>query len=361
MPFIESSSPLWSSLLEETPHDLYHLPGYTELDASILGGEAIGWYYEKAGLKCLIPLIKRIIPGKPVMNGELYDLVSPHGYPGVLCNKRIGEKKADVVLTAFEEEATRAGFVSAFIRLNPFYNKWDLDSLTWPYGRVGKGGEIIPMETSYDPVTFGHTVALDLKQKLTAGYSENHRRDLKRLHSMGYHATVNKWQYLSAFIEAYHQTMNRRNAKEYYFFPASYFSTLKEIAGEHLMLISVISPEGKFVSGGLYTLFHGIMQFHLGGTADEAVGLSPSKMVMDKAIETGRQLNARWLHLGGGVGADSSDGLFRFKKGFAGQKLPFTCVHLIHDSHNYLYLCKKTNREKEFYEGETGYFPLYRM
>lgn len=335
MPFITTKSPLWLEMLDASDYDLYHLPGYTELDASMLGGKPMGWYYEKEGLKCLIPLIKRAVPETP-----LYDLVSPHGYPGVLCNKELGEEDAAMVLSAFQEEAAREGLVSAFVRLNPLTNNWNTNWM-----------ECSEAVTNYKPVTIGYTVMIDLKNCVKEAFCANHRRNLKQLHANGYSATVNEWEHLPAFIEAYHETMRRRHARQYYLFPVSYFKRLREIAGEHLMLVSVMSPEGKFVSGALYTHFHGIMQFHLGGTSNGASRLSPSKLAMEKAIETGRWLNAKWLHLGGGVGADTTDGLFRFKQGFAGHKLPFTCVRFIHHSYHYRSLCVN--------EGNV-FFPAYR-
>lgn len=351
MPFITTKSPLWLEMLDATDYDLYHLPGYAELDANMLGGEPIGWYYEGDGLKCLIPLIKRVVPqaynakhsflGKlkiyEVMDDSspLYDIVSPYGYPGVLCNRKFGEKKAAKVLDVFQEEAIFEGLVSGFIRLNPFLNNWNPDTL------------------GVDASTYGYTAALDVKDSVRSTFCENHRRDLKQLHAKGYSTSVNEWEHLQAFMDAYHETMRRRNAQQYYHFPVAYFRRLREIAGEHLMLVSVLSPEGKFVSGALYTHFHGVMQFHLGGTSNGALQLSPSKLAMEKAIETGRQLNAKWLHLGGGVGADTSDGLFRFKQGFAGHghKLPFTCLRFIHHHEHYRSLCVN--------EGN-GFFPGYR-
>ncbi len=58
------------------------------------------------------------------------------------------------------------------------------------------------------------------------------------------------------------------------------------------------------------------MQYHLGATVTDALYLSPSKLMMDYAIQLALQQGAERLHLGGGLGGSTSDGLFRFKKRF---------------------------------------------
>ncbi len=336
MPFISVDSLLWWEMLEESDYDLYHLPGYVSLDASLIGGEAMAWYYERDGMKCLMPLIRRAVPEMYKRDG-LYDVVSPYGYPGILFNRELEVVEAAKVIDAYRKEAMDEGLVSGFVRLNPFKNEWDIGVL------------------GCEAVSIGCTVAVNLEDFEKGSFRENHRRDLRQLHEGGYSATVNEWNYLPEFIEAYYETMCRRQAMPYYFFPEWYFSKLREMADEHLIFVSVMSPEGKYVSGGLYTHFHGIMQFHLGGTCYDRLGLSASKMVMEKAIEIGRQLNAKWLNLGGGVGADSSDGLYKFKQGFASHKLPFTCLQFIHNYDYYRALCSKLeNRVEEVF------FPGYR-
>ncbi|MGE5384102.1 MAG: hypothetical protein ACM3PX_11795, partial [Omnitrophica WOR_2 bacterium] len=77
MPFIDCLSGEWNEFLKNCNYDIYHLPGYTQLDAELNGGCPLGWISYTHNTPCLIPLIKREIPLFP----GCYDLTSTYGYP----------------------------------------------------------------------------------------------------------------------------------------------------------------------------------------------------------------------------------------------------------------------------------------
>jgi lipid II:glycine glycyltransferase (peptidoglycan interpeptide bridge formation enzyme) len=150
--------------------------------------------------------------------------------------------------------------------------------------------------------------------------------------------------------------MKRRNAHPYYFFPDHYFRQLRELLGQKLIYIAVTDKNGVFASGGLFTLFGNVMQYHLGATADEVVHFSPSKLMMDAAIEFGLVNGASLLHLGGGLGGSVSDGLFRFKKGFGQNYHPYSSLRFIHQPEEYMAL----KPEDSGFSKNNDYFPEYR-
>jgi len=342
VPFIKASSTIWPSLLAETPHDFYHLQGFAQIEAELLCGEAIGWYIEEGGNRHIIPLIKR-----PIANHSLHDLVSPYGYPGIISKQKVTAEEALTLLKRFFQEATEEGYVSSFIRLNPISNAWDFNTVA--------GNPIVP----FRQVFHGKTVSVDLKPSIKAirhHFSENHKRNLKKLEHQGYKLEFNNWGYLNGFIEIYRQTMARRSASKYYFFPEGYFQKLKELLGERLVFVIITDGAGHLVSGGLFTLFGKIMQYHLGATSTEAVEHSPSKMMMDESIVYGKKHGAEMLHVGGGFSANTSDGLFRFKKGFGSHLHPFSTLRFIHHPDVYEKLVQGKPSKAE----ENGYFPEYR-
>lgn len=204
MPFIKSTHSIWFNFLSTVDHDIYHLPEYSILDTTILGGKALAWYYKINDIEIIIPLVSRRIGTK----NEYFDLSSPYGYPGILCNKNVDIGLIKEALLKFNEEAAGAGYVSTFIRLNPFYNPW-----------------ILPVDTSYKQVFHGFTVSVNLVLPLVdirKGYSLNHKRDLRKASQMFY-SKVNDYLTFDLFISAYHQTMKRRNASTFYYFSESYF------------------------------------------------------------------------------------------------------------------------------------------
>jgi|GEM_PF-726852 len=353
MPFIDSSDINWNVFLKNENHDLYHLPEYVELDASLHGGRAVAWVCDYGDCKCLMPLVSRSVNSRPA-HGTLHlrDLCSPYGYPGLLTSAPLTPGDALDLLHQFHREAAEAGFVSSFIRLNPFLNNWQL-----PGSRVMK------------QIYYGETVSINLSAKLSTNQSENlsaklstnqsenlsaklstnqsasenslitfnlnHRRNIKRLHQNGLQVVVNDFSLMPQFIEAYYQTMHRRNASKYYFFPENYFSKLKELTSNHLVFISVLMPNGEYISGGLFTVYGSIMQYHLGATIDSAVHLSPSKLVIETAIKSGIAGGASILHLGGGLGGSKTDGVFRFKAGFSNDRHTYSGLQFIHDPEAY--------------------------
>lgn len=312
MPFIDASNPSWSSFLSNTPHDLYQLPEYCAIEAWMLGGEAFAWCFETPGMKVIMPLIRRTTSNQ----SPYYDLVSPYGYPGLLSSRPMDSVEAMEVLRAFSTEASSEGYISTFVRLNPLLNPWKLSA-----------------DAPCRQLQHGLTVSIDLTRpidKIRAAYSENHKRNLRNTKT-NFTIRINDFADFDRFIAAYKQTMQRKNAHPYYFFPGEYFHAIRQILGKQLIYISISNFDGAFLSGGLYTLFSNVMQYHLGATTDEALTGSPSKMMIDAAIQTGINNGASLLHLGGGVGASNTDGLFRFKKGFGSTFHPFSSLRFIHN------------------------------
>lgn len=344
MAFIQIDDGRWEALLKVAVHDLYHLPVFTKIEAVLLQGEACAWYCERNDTKVLIPLVKRRI-------GEsgFFDLVSPYGYPGVLSDGKLDEEQAVFFLELFHKEASEAGYVSSFVRLNPFFNDWKLND---------KGFSIPFLRQWYH----GGTVSVELERPLDAikcTYTLNHRRNLKRLKEKGYSVKVNNWPDFKAFMTSYYETMERKEAHPYYFFPSWYFDQLKERLADHLVFIAVYDAAGGFCAGGLFTRFFDVMQFHLGATNDDCLYHSPSKLMMDEAINYAYSLNLKYLHLGGGLGGSVSDGLFRFKKGFGQQYHAYSTLRFVHNKKLYHQL--KNTKGSRLQYIEPSFFPAYRI
>ena len=343
--FIDPADTRWKELLANTHHDVYHLSGFAGIEARLLRGEAMAWYYETNQNAFLIPLVSRKIEGDHTYR----DLVSPYGYPGILSRGPADLATAANILSLFNKEAAAHGFVSSFLRLNPLINSWQL-----------------PQTESWRQWFHGGTVSVDLSltmEQLRQSFSENHRRHLRKARALGYTSSINDWKHLPSFIEAYRQTMKRRNAHPYYFFPDEYFNQLQHLLGDKLMLVSVLDSDGNWASGGMFTVFGEVMQYHLGATPDAHMPVSPSKLMIEAAIEAGKAMAAvnmnsvKMLHLGGGLGGSTTDGLFRFKKGFGLNYHPYTSLRFIHLPAVYENLRKALGKG---YNRNT-YFPEYRV
>lgn len=425
MPFITTKDARWLQMSQCAYADIYHQPEYVALDAMHMGGRALAWYYETGSVRCLIPLIERAIDSKESVSNvsdsretgqarALYDLVSPYGYPGLLFDTsvdalhmgasiidaaeldaaRMCATQTDAIqmdtaqmdtaqvqafLSQFNSDAENQGYVSTFIRLNPLHNDFVINEhgCLIRYDHVDKhnlhdhslNNHGLKKHSLLRQVQHGETLSVDLKQYVNNGFrfSDNHRRNLRTLHQTGYRAVINDFDYLDAFIAAYYETMDRRGAKSYYYFPKDYFERLIQTGDSNRMLfIAVLSPEGVFSGGGIFTLFNGVMQYHLGATYNRSIMCSPSKLMIETAINEGIKRGAGLLHLGGGLGA-ARDGIYRFKAGFSGNVHTYRCLHYIHRMEIYESLqnhspCADNNIMKETDNpGANDYFPAYRI
>lgn len=399
MPFIEISSSQWTPFLETGLHDLYHLPEYVALEAEWMKGEPLGWICSTKNGHCLIPLIRRNInipvpqmgpisqqvyrssPEAHVVNEQLFDLISPYGYPGILPLKQLAVEETFRAMSTFQTEAKAAGYICSFIRLHPFLNNWLLSE---KHGMTDL--TYLPAIPDFSLCNHGTTLSIDIKglnlktsdhgavaEHLMSSFSLNHRRNLRHLHHEGYSAVLNVWKFMPDFTQAYTATMIRRKAASKYLYTEEYFNRLRCITGQQLFFITVLTPDGEFCCGGLFSLFGRTMQYLFGATAETALRHSPAKLMMEESINLGIKKGAEVLHLGGGVGAEATDGVFRFKQGFAHQRHAFHCLHFIHRPEIYHRLVQAHNEllaenprmlfaaeESLTYGNNTRFFPSYR-
>jgi hypothetical protein len=338
MPFITINDIRWKQILDKTSFDVYHLQGFASMEAKLLKGEAFAWWHEINSKTILIPLICRNIP-----YSDYVDLISPYGYPGILTSSSLLIDELSETLNLFNEEAIQKSYISSFIRLNPLINSWN-----------------IPQQDNWLQLKNGTTVSINLRKdynSIIKNYSENHKRNINRLHHLSYSFTINNWDYLKDFASAYIKTMRRSKAQSYYFFPPSYFNGLQSLLKEKLIFISILNGKGVFVAGGIFSIFNGVMQYHLGATTNDALSMSPSKLMMDAAIIEGQKKEAKILHLGGGYGGRFDDGLFRFKSGFGNTLHEFSTLRMIHRLDVYEDL---VNSKIGSQNGSNGFFPEYR-
>lgn len=322
-------------------YDIYHLPEYLNLKTSINSNSPIYGEFNSTKYKCIIPLIKQRIN-----NTNKYDLSSPYGYSGILTDEKLNNEEIKRILVEFDNEAKNQGYISTFIRLNPLNNFWNNLS-----------------ERNIQQIHHGKTVYIFLDKELEnirSLYSKNHKRNIKYLNEKKFSITINDWKKIDLFYNIYNQTMLRHNAATRYFLPKEYFKDLIKIKKANIFFISVLDKENNYTSGGLFSLVNGLIQYLYGATADKFVKDSPSKLMIDKAIEYGKQQKAKILHLGGGYGANIKDSLFRFKSGFSKQFLNYSTIRIIHNQEEYNKLSRDKGISEEEINSMKGFFPAYR-
>ena len=106
----------------------------------------------------------------------------------------------------------------------------------------------------------------------------------------------------------------------------------------------------------------GIVQYHLGGTRNTALKLSPMVLIFETVRHWANQNGAHTFHLGGGVGA-KSDSLFHFKARFSRQRHKFATWRWIVEPEAYRELSVRKhvwNSERGLKAISPSFFPAYR-
>jgi lipid II:glycine glycyltransferase (peptidoglycan interpeptide bridge formation enzyme) len=240
-----------------------------------------------------------------------------------------------------------ARVVSCFVRMHPLLT---LDRLT-----LGQVGAV---------VQHGCTVSIDLTLSDEENWAQlraNHKRQIVRARRRGISVTIDDWDRIDEFLEMYYQTMRRVNASQYYFFPESYFTSLREAIGEGVHLVLVDSTgEDRAIGGGIFLEECRIVQYHLGATRTEFLQHQPTKLMFDELRTWAKRRGNLALHLGGGIqGEDGSNPLLHFKRGFSQDLRPFYTWRVVVDPSNYAQMTRDRVPDADPIDLR-GFFPAYR-
>lgn len=301
---LEPTDPRWPRALAGLRHDFYHLPAYvTFCSQGIDPGRPVAFHAEEDGRHFLLPLLIREIPD-PVSAGAAYDATSTRGYPGPLWQPPQGTADTaflDRAIKALKSTLREAGIISAFVRLHPL--------LALPPEVLRRHGTV---------VDHGEAVAVDLgeaEDEMWHMTEHGHRRDINKGHRHGLVVRMDEgWEHLDGLARAYAQSMARLGADERWHLSREYFSGLREALGARAHLC-VVEDDGRLCAAAVLPEVDGIVEFHLSGTMDEYLRMSPSKMIIDFARRWAKARDDRILHLAGSTGR--GDSLIRFKLGFS--------------------------------------------
>lgn len=348
--WLQPDDALWQNFLSHTPHDVYHLPAYVTLNIDDPNQTAFAFYAEHAGCACLVPLVRRPLPA-PLLNGYNggdpgnHDLLSPYGYAAPLFSPGTPDDVAAAFMAALKAATCEVGCVSLFARLHPL--------LGFPEAVFAKHGDLVQR---------GETVYVDLEDSddlLWRHTRNNHRRHINKLKREGYTVRMNDWSQYDDFVAIYRATMQRLDARDFYFFSEAYFDGWRSDLGAVLHLCTVTAPDGRVAAAGLFPAVGDIIQFHLSGTHDDFRKQAPSKLMLHGVRAWGKAQGYRYFHLGGGLGG-RADSLFEFKSGFSNLSAPFYTYHMILDANRYHELVALRDAHCGDAADDAEFFPLYR-
>ncbi|SNY56535.1 GNAT family N-acetyltransferase [Paractinoplanes atraurantiacus] len=329
----------WKEALQRTGHDIYHLPDYVSLDASLCGGRPAALWYEDAGRHALLPLIVRDIPG-----ADRRDAMSPYGYPGLVGSAMPGDRpfweRACAAMVATMREA---GLVSAFVRMHPLVPSPQLPVLA-EFGTLVRHGETVSMDL---------TVSVEEMWRQTRA---DHRNHINRARRAGTRVVFDDWERLAEWVAVYHDNMRRVGAQPYYFFTYEHLAALHDAIGDRMHL--AVALEGDEVVGGnTFFEYDGIATGYVSSTR-RAKHRYADELLYDEVRRWCRERGDTAFHLGGGRGG-RSDSLFSYKAGFSPRRHAFHTWRVIADPQAYLQLVRDLKPGADPAD-VAGTFPPYR-
>ena len=346
---LQIDNPLWSKTLEKLDHDVYHLPEYVALDAERTKTIPEAFLIENEDCIFFVPYLLRSCEDvDDVKQAEIYDVVSPYGYPGILiCESGINKPEfVDFAFQKFNQTLKERHVCSAFLRLHPILGE--------------KISNILQSNVQED----GNTVSIDLTldiDRIWAKTRKGHQSTINKCMRLGFSArTVSFAEYMDEFIAIYEETMDRVKAKDVYYFSREYFAELAKLKDK--VHLGIIELDSEIICACLFFESCGIVQAHLGGTKTKFLKQSPFNLLLHHMRLWAKARGNKYLHIGGGV-SGKKDSLYTFKSGFSKQRHKFFTLRSIVDRNVYHELLESRAKilDKSIEEiNASSFFPAYR-
>lgn len=272
-----------------------------------------------------------------------YDLITPYGYGGPFA---WGDPDWRLFWQEFNEWARNSDVVSLFARLSLFED------------------QLIPFDGCVETKATNIIRTLDMPiDELWLDYKHKVRKNVKKARRSGLEVEVDyDGARLDDFLDIYCDTMQRRDAEEFYYFDREFFETLiEDLAGSFAFFHAMCNH--RAISTELVLLSTSHMYSFLGGTRVEAFDIRANDFLKHSIVEWGIEQGKKAYVLGGGY--ECGDGIFEYKMSFAPKgQVPFRVGCSVYDPELYTSLI----RAREQWESEQGvewrpspgFFPGYR-
>lgn len=327
----------WDSIVKSFPNwDVYYLHAYMEAMVQHGDGEAMLLYFRGEKGRMCYSVHKRDIVEQEVFSeafapGTYYDLTTPYGYGGPLLEGCFNDAQKQEFAQAFLDYCKQERIVAQLIKYHPLL----------------QNHREFPAAQEVQEVKY--TIAMDLADEATimANLDPKNRNVIRKARNSGCEIFMDHGERLDEFIDIYELTMDRLEAKPYYYFSRKYYEHLLSEMKENVVIFYCKKDE-QIISAAMFFYNDRYMHYHLSGTIPEFRKFAPTNLLIYEAARWGCERNLLQLHLGGGVGVD--DSLFGFKKQFnRNGYLPFCVGRTIADLQSYEKLLDiRCERDAEF-------------
>ena len=323
----------WDDLLRDLElTDVYFRRAYLE-SASLLGqGRAVYLHLGADGGDVVFPALVREA-------SEGYsDVGTPMGYGGPLASGE--DPPVGAFFDAYGDWCRENRVVATFARFHPVLANQRVAEGRWHVEQIG------------------HSVGwrLDGRDEDTvfAGMDAHHRRVVRKARAAGVEFVPEIGvEELDGFVALYRETMRRRGASPFYYFPERYWLHLATKLGDALVRFDAYE-DGELAACILCLSAPPLLHYHLGASSERGQSLGANHVLFCETATWAAERGFECFHLGGGVGG-FEDSLYEFKRRFDPEgRLPSTLGKAVHDEDAYRRLT--STNEIDY----AGFFPAYR-
>ena len=327
----------WKQSLEELGHyDFYHTYDYHQFSKS-KNEKAILLIYTEENITICFPFLIR-----KIKNTDFFDATSVYGYAGPIQKSVNANFNNKYLIEKLNQYFIKENIISVFSRLNPFIK--NQNRILSGIGEVQKLGNIVNIDL---------TKSIE-DQRLS--FSKTTKRYLNKTRKLLDFKISRNPEDIEEFIDLYYENMDRVKANEKYYFTKDYFYKFLDAKDFKTDFLFAIDKESKtIISAAMMVKTNDIIQYHLSGTKNNFLNLSPIRLIIDEMRIRGTKDQFSYFNLGGGLG-NEEDELFRFKSSFSKDHKPFFVWKYIVNNKVYDLLVKKNTT----LESNLGFFPLYR-
>jgi len=327
----------WQEVLNAVEaFDFYHTYDYHQL-AKSENEEPILIKYQENGHIIGLPFLLR-----KVFDTDYYDITSVYGYGGPIHNN----SGCTYTSKSFQEELNKFFFeeniIAVFTRLNPFipFQEYAIEGL----------GEIITLSKV---VNIDLTKSIDEQRTI---FSKTTKWQINKTRKQCDIKIGGTSEDIEIFIDLYYENMNRVKAKASYYFDKEYFEKFIGSSDFKTDILFAIHKETKeIISAAMMVKTNNIIQYHISGTRDQYLNLTPIRMLIDEMRILGTNQGYTYFNLGGGLGS-SEDSLFNFKASFSKDFKDFKIWKYIVNQEIYDQLVNQFSDSSK----NEHFFPLYR-
>lgn len=244
--------------------------------------------------------------------GRYYDMETPYGYGGPLCDRPISSSARNGFKIEMEDYCHSLGIVSLFVRFHPLLNNYK------------ELADVLETRYMHDTIY----MSTDSPGQIMSNMDSKNRNMVRKAIKSGVTVECHEISDYKLFKSIYEETMDKDNADKYFYFSDEYYRSCADMKENTHIFVAMM--EGEPIAGTIVYFNDRFAHYHLAGTRTEYRKFAPSNLMLYEIACWASRQGIKSFHLGGGMKQD--DNLFGFKKQFnKNGRIPFYVGRMIFD------------------------------